>query len=158
MMKSCRFGSVKRTKLARSCNTDPCDSGTHEVTHEAAMTNIHRGTLRYGVLAVAISVAAACGPFRRTPESERALIYFTNESLEQATLFAFSSASPRVRLGTVFAGRSDTLLVPAQLTRSSTVNLVATLLARSATPSSGPVSIQPGDRLQVRLPADAKSL
>ena len=109
-------------------------------------------------LAAAIAALAACGPLRRVPASERALIYFTNESLDQADVYGIVPGSRAVRIGTVFAGRTDTLTIPTELLRLGNVNVVARLLAKSNTPSSGPVSINPGDRLQVRLPVDQKLL
>lgn len=87
------------------------------------------------------------------------MIYFTNESLDQADVFAAVQGGGTVRLGTVFAGRTDTLVVPPAIaSRGSSVNLFARLLAKSAVPRSGPISIRPGDALQVRLPIDEKLL
>lgn len=130
------------------------------------MRNSHSGTSRTGRTALAVafsalaalSTLAACGPFRRTPPGEQAIIYFTNESLDQADVYGIVPGSRSVRIGTVFAGRTDTLVVPTELMRVGSVNVVARLLAKSNTPQSGPVSISPGDRLQVRLPIDQKML
>jgi hypothetical protein len=124
------------------------------------MTHSHFGIDRLGRVAFAVVIAslAACGPLRRVPASERALIYFTNESLDQADVYGIVPGSRAVRIGTVFAGRTDTLVVPTELLRLGNVNVVARLLAKSNTPSSGPVSINAGDRLQVRLPVDQKLL
>jgi hypothetical protein len=111
--------------------------------------------------ALALAGAAACGPMHRSSSSSQppALLYFTNESLDQADVFAVTSGSQRIRIGTVFAGRTDTLTVPREVAaRGDNVNLVVRLLARSATPSSGPVPIRPGDHLVVRLPSDQKML
>jgi hypothetical protein len=110
--------------------------------------------------ALALAGAAACGPIHRSNSSQPpALLYFTNESLDQADVFAVTSGSQRIRIGTVFAGRTDTLTVPREVAaRGDNVNLVVRLLARSATPASGPVPIRPGDHLVVRLPSDQKLL
>jgi predicted trehalose synthase len=122
-----------------------------------------RTLMRAGILAGAAGLAAlaACGPFRRTATSTQppALLYFTNESLDQADVFAVTSSNQRTRIGTVFAGRTDTLTVPREIAaRGDNVNIVVRLLARSATPASGPVPIRPGDHLVVRLPSDQKLL
>ena len=117
-----------------------------------------RATIAASALALA---AAACGPMHHSASSQQppALLYFTNESLDQADVFAVTSSSQRTRIGTVFAGRTDTLTVPREIAaRGDNVNIVARLLARSATPSSGPVPIRPGDHLVVRLPVDQKLL
>lgn len=121
-----------------------------------------RSTIRRtGVVALAAAIAglAACGPFRRNSGQAPALLYFTNESLDPADVYAVTSNDQRTRIGTVFAGRTDTLTVPTDIAaRGDNVNLVARLLARSATPSSGPIPIRPGDHLVVRLPVDQKVL
>ena len=124
------------------------------------MRTTHSGVGRslYLALAIAISTVAACGPFHRASDSQRALLYFSNESLDQATVFAVMSGGRAVRLGTVFAGRTDTLVVPPEVTRGTNVNVVARLLARNIRPQSGSLSIVPGDRFEVRLPIDEKTL
>jgi hypothetical protein len=108
---------------------------------------------------VAAVGAAACGPFRRGSGQPPAYLYFTNESLDQADVFAALPGGLPIRIGTVFAGRTDTLRVPPDIAANGqNINIVARLLARSARPSSGPVPIRPGDRLVVRLPSDQKLL
>jgi hypothetical protein len=111
------------------------------------------------VLAVAAAGAAACGPFKKNSGVPPAYLYFTNESLDQADVFAVVPGNAPIRIGTVFAGRTDTLTVPSELaSRGDNINVFARLLARSARPSSGPIPIRPGDRLAVRLPIDQKML
>ena len=118
--------------------------------------------VRAGIVASAVALAAmaGCGPFRHNSSGQPpALLYFTNESLDQADVFAVTSGNQRTRIGTVFAGRTDTMTVPRDIAlRGENVNIVARLLARSAAPSSGPIPIRPGDHLLVRLPADQKIL
>jgi virulence-associated protein VagC len=64
-----------------------------------------------------------------------------------------------VRLGTVFSNRTETLVVPGDVAaRGTDVSVIARLLARKITPSSGPLTIQPGDKLSIRLPADLRQL
>lgn len=110
-------------------------------------------------LAGSLAITAACGPFRREAGKPPALLYFKNESLDQADVFAVMQGGESVRIGTVFAGRTDTLVVPTGIaTRGDNINVVARLLARSVAPQSGPIAIHPGDRLDVRLPIDAKLL
>lgn len=121
----------------------------------------HLFTHRVSVAAIAaiIGLAAACGPFHRGSDQPTTLLYFTNESLDQADVFAVFPGNPPRRIGTVMAGRTDTLTVPAEVaSRGENVNVVVRLLARSARPSSGPLPIHPGDRLTVRLPVDEKML
>lgn len=112
-----------------------------------------------GVFAAVTTVSAACGPFHRGAGPEPAVLYFSNESLDQADVYAVTSAGQAVRIGTVFAGRTDTLVVPPDVAaRGENVNVVARLLANPARPSTGPIPIRPGDKVQIRLPIDLKLL
>jgi hypothetical protein len=125
------------------------------------MTSNHSLTnrVRLMIFAVAAVGAAACGPFHKNNGLPPAYLYFTNESLDQADVYAVLSGDQPIRIGTVASGRTDTLTVPPEVSsRGENVNVVARLLARSARPSSGPIPIHPGDRLVVRLPVDQKML
>jgi len=125
------------------------------------MTSNHSLTnrVRLIIFAVAAVGAAACGPFHKNNGLPPAYLYFTNESLDQADVYAVLSGDQPIRIGTVASGRTDTLTVPPEVSsRGENVNVVARLLARSARPSSGPIPIHPGDRLVVRLPVDQKML
>ena len=94
--------------------------------------------------------AAACGPMRRGPAPAR--IIFSNESLDQADVYAVASSGAQMRIGTVMPGRRETLRVPSgALGGDNSANIVARILARSRTPSTGPVTLNPGDRVQVTL-------
>ena len=90
--------------------------------------------------------------------AEPTTIEFRNESLAQADVFVVLSSSERRKLGTVFAGRTETLTIPSELARRGSVNIVARLLARSRAPSTGSLALSPGARLSVRLPMDEKAL
>jgi hypothetical protein len=114
--------------------------------------------LRFAALGTLLALGAACGPFHMG-SSDRALLIFSNESLDQADVYASGSDGLPVRIGTVLAGRTDSLTVPATvLGQGGNVNISAHLLARSAVPQSGPVSIRSGDTFFVRLPSDEKML
>jgi len=109
-------------------------------------------------LAVALSTAAACGPHRQRTSQEQAVLAFTNESLDQADVYAVASGQA-VRIGTVLAGRTENLIVPADIAfRGSDVNVVARLLAQSNRPQSGPITLRPGERVEIRLPMDQRAL
>ena len=118
----------------------------------------HRLHMMLPLLSLAI-IASACGPFRSAQDTGQAYLYFSNESIEQADVYVVSPGSQAVRVGTVFAGRSETLKVPSSVvSRGGQVNVVARFLARSATAQSGPIPLQRGDRLEIRLPIDQKLL
>ena len=86
------------------------------------------------------------------------MLSFTNESLDQADVYAIVSGQP-VRIGTVLAGRTENLVLPPDIAaRGVNVNVVARLLASSVQPQSGPIPIHPGTRLEIRLPVDQKQL
>lgn len=108
-----------------------------------------------------VAAAAACGAFHRgaAPSSEPAVIVFANQSLDQADVFAVVQGANAVRLGTVMAGRTESLLVPADLSsRGASINIVARLLARNIAPATGAVSIYGGERYEVTLGADERIL
>jgi hypothetical protein len=86
-------------------------------------------------------------------------VYFTNESLDQADVYAISSGSSAIRIGTVMPGRTDTLRVPQMMvSRGDNVNFYARLLARSGIVQSGLVAVHPGDEFDIRLGSDLKIL
>jgi hypothetical protein len=118
--------------------------------------SISRHLLR-GAFVILIATAAACAPTRRGAGPPPAVVYFTNESLAQADVYVVGQGLGRRRIGTVMAGRTDTLVVPADLT-ARTINIVARLSTRSAAPQTGPVSVLPGEHYAVRLPPDARLL
>jgi hypothetical protein len=108
--------------------------------------------------AVLIAVTATCGPFRRDAGPPRALLAFTNNSFTQADVFIVAQGLGSRRIGTVMAGRTDTLVVPPDITdRGGTLNVVARLLGRGYA-QTGPVSIRPGERYDVRLSTDGRLL
>jgi hypothetical protein len=111
------------------------------------------------VPALLIAAVAACGPYRRSAAPPPTFLYFTNESLYQAEVYITIPGVTARRIGSVMAGRTDTLVVPADLAnRGGTLNIVARLPGRSSLPQTGPVSILPGDRYAVRLPLDGRLL
>jgi hypothetical protein len=117
------------------------------------------GAFRFSAIAALLALGAACGPFHMGGPDQSAKVIFINESLDQADVYASGPDGLPVRVGTVFAGRTDTLTVPATVVgQGGNVNFSARLLARSRIPQSGPVSIRPGDRIQVRLPSDETML
>jgi hypothetical protein len=93
-----------------------------------------------------LAATAASGPLRRGAGPPPAALIFTNESLDQATVYI-------VAPGRDFrAGRTDTLTVPTDLATRGTLNIVA----RSDLPQTGPVSIRPGEQYEVRLPPNSR--
>lgn len=121
------------------------------------MRNIHR--------LVALTLAggvAACMPGARrqtTSATGPAAIIFTNQSLQQANVYAVPRSGARVRIGTVPAGRTDTLTVDgAAIPPGGAVAIVADLLAVGTSPWTGPLTLFPGDRITVTLPPSANML
>jgi hypothetical protein len=115
--------------------------------------------LRHVLIASLAVVAAACGPFH-LGSRERATLIFTNESTEQADVYAYISSTQTVRVGTVFALSTDTLTVPSSVTDNAggTTNFVARLLARSYQPSTGTLVLRPDEVLHIRLSSDGRNL
>ena len=116
-------------------------------------------------LALALAMAgligvASCGRIMHVGSDEpSAQVIFINQSLDQADVYTVTDAGVGRRLGTVFAGRTDTLDVPVEVvSRGGTVNIVARLLARSFNPSTGPLVISAGEILRVTLPSGEQTL
>jgi hypothetical protein len=86
------------------------------------------------------------------------VLEFNNESLAQADVFVRAVGSDTRRIGTVMAGRKEDLVVPREIAIRGSITVFARLLARSGVPSSGPVAVAPGSRLNVRLPLDERAL
>ena len=99
-----------------------------------------------------------CGSARRSPGEPPPLLIFSNESLDQATVYIAAAGMDFRRVGTVLAGRTDTLEVPVEFARRGSVNIVARLLARSEVPQTGAVALRPGEHYQVRLQVDGRVL
>ncbi|HEX6600455.1 MAG TPA: hypothetical protein VF034_14155 [Gemmatimonadaceae bacterium] len=117
--------------------------------------------VRHLALALAIAgsfVTASCGRLMHGGQPV-AQVIFANESLDQADVYAVLNSGQSQRIGTVFAGRTETLDVPTNITSAGgTVSIVARLLAHSYAPSTGPLTLSPGDRIRITLPATARSL
>jgi hypothetical protein len=118
--------------------------------------------LRHLLLAAGAVALAAChrGPRPATgPEGGPAIVVFTNESLDQADVYAVGQNGSRIRIGTVLPGRTDTLRLRASdLGGSGSVTIAARLLASSRVPNTGPVTLSSGDRIAVRLTSDGRTL
>jgi hypothetical protein len=92
------------------------------------------------------------------PGNEPAAVVFSNESLAQADLFAVVSGGGEVRkLGTVMAGRTETLRLSADLALRGNVSLVARLF-NGGSLSTGVVPVHPGDTVHVQLPLNRSML
>lgn len=125
------------------------------------MSTPHSAARGAGLLVLA-SAAILGGCSRNLPETEPsnapAAVIFSNQSLTQSDLFAVISGSSESRkLGTVFAGRTETLRLPYEMANRGSLSLVARLL-NGGTLSSGQVSIRPGDTVHVELPLSRNML
>jgi hypothetical protein len=100
-------------------------------------------------------VAASCGPaVRRGPDPDAATVIFINDTGEQANVFAVVPGSQPVKLGTIYALRTETFKVPGTVTgRPNGVHIVADMLARRGSRATDPISLPPGSSVQVRLDA-----
>ena len=116
----------------------------------------------YPVIVGVLSISAACHNMSNNHSAAgelAAVVVFSNESLDQAAVYAVVPGGESIRIGTVMAGKIDTLTVPASIANSGrTVSIVARPLASSLVPSTGPVSIGPGDWISVRLQADNRNM
>ena len=77
----------------------------------------------------------------------------------RAAVYAIPRGGTQLRIGTVQPGRTDTLTVRSgSVPPGTSVTLVARLLASRQVPTSGPLTLQPGDRIGVTLPPEANIL
>ena len=115
--------------------------------------------LRRVVTLVAVaSVAAACGPFRHGGPPDPVVV-FHNQSSDQANVYAIGTGGEPVRIGTVFAGRTENLRVPQGVVGGAQrVNIIARIFASPRVVSSGAFSLAPGDSMAVTLSTDEKIL
>jgi hypothetical protein len=120
--------------------------------------SIHVRLRRVARIVLILVAATACGSARRTPGEPPARLIFTNESLDQATVYVVAPGMDFRRVGVVIPGRTDTLDVPPGFATRGTINIVARLLARTELPQTGPVSRRPGEHYLVRLHVDARVL
>jgi hypothetical protein len=110
------------------------------------------------LLAALMLGAASCSRLHPGEDNPPVVLLFQNQSLDQADVYVSRGVGDSRRIGTVQAGRTETLVVPQDMVTAGTVNIFVRLLARSIVPRSGPVAISPGDRLQVILPSDQRQL
>jgi hypothetical protein len=108
-------------------------------------------------LAVLVAFTTACGPFRANAGDNPAFIIFHNNGMDQAAVYLVSAASDFRRIGTVPAGRTETLKISSDMTHGP-VNIVVRMLANYDLPSTGQVTLRPGESYEVTLPMDAKML
>jgi hypothetical protein len=115
-------------------------------------------------MAAAASLLAglgACALMKRGTTSQElppAILYFTNETLDQADVYAITSGTQSTRIGTVMSGRTDTLRVRHSILVGGDINVVVHLVARSVRPQTGTFALHSGDQYSIRLPADARTL
>jgi hypothetical protein len=113
---------------------------------------------RVAMLVAVATAAAACGPFRRGGPPD-GVVTFVNQSTDQADVYAIGSGGEPVRIGTVFAGRTENLTVPQGIIGGAQrVNIIARIFASPRTVASGPFTLAPGDTMSVTLSSDEKML
>lgn len=106
-----------------------------------------------------VAIVGACTPLRRGGGPGEPVLMFTNQSNDQADVYALGSGGEPVRIGTIFAGRTEPLHVPATVTGAAhRINVIARIFASSQIAASGPFTLEPGDTMTVTLSSDAKLL
>lgn len=115
--------------------------------------------IRRALVAIAVTLSlAGCGPFHRGSQPE-SVVVFHNQSPDQADVYAIGSSGDPTRIGTVFAGRTETLRVPTSITgASSRVNVVARIFPSGRAVVTGPFTLMAGDSMDVTLTGDEKIL
>jgi hypothetical protein len=124
------------------------------------MTRIHfrsRQLLSLVGLAALLALPEACGPFHRGQVTQGQIV-FVNQSIDQADVYAAGPDGNPVRIGTVLAGRTETLTVPSSVVSQAGNMTVSVHILAGRTITSGSFSLGSGDTMQVRLPPDERSL
>ena len=114
-------------------------------------------------VAVLACVAIACGKSKKSgapaPEVEPAVVTFTNQAQYEAVVFAQPRGGLQVRVGTVQPGRTERLLLrSAALGAGGSVTIIARVSMLNRAPSTGAVTLLPGDRVDVTLTSQANML
>jgi hypothetical protein len=103
-------------------------------------------------------IIAGCGPFHHGSQVE-SVVMFHNQSTDQADVYAVGSGGDPFRIGTVFAGRTETLRVPASITGGANrVNILARIFGSGRLVVTGPFTLMPGEPMNVTLTSDEKIL
>ena len=118
---------------------------------------IHNAAFIFAALGLAGCAGGPARPNTAYTRAEPTVVYFSNNSTEQAAVYAVSGGESR-RIGTVLAGQLSRLMVPATMVARGSVNIFARLLARSEQPSSGSISVQPGSIFEVTLMPDRRTM
>lgn len=118
---------------------------------------VHRVIISAAAALSLVGCAGASKSNRAVEPEASTLVYFNNNSSEQAAVYAMSGGEYR-RIGTVFAGQLSKLKVPASMVARGTVNIFARLLARNEQPQSGNISVRPGTSLEITLMPDRRTM
>ena len=117
---------------------------------------------RPAAAALAVVLAVACGGRRGAvvPE-EPAVVVFENQSLFEATVFATARGGVPRRVGIVAPNRTETLAIRGDVLAAGGaggLSISVRLLADRRMPTTGPLTVRPGDRFRVTLPTAANIL
>lgn len=118
----------------------------------------HRPSIAAAAVALAL---VACGGRRAAMEpAAPAFLVFENQTLFEATVFATARGGVPRRVGIVAPNRTETLALRGDVLAAGAggVTITARLLADRRTPTTGPLTVRPGDRLRVTLPTAANIL
>jgi hypothetical protein len=119
---------------------------------------MHRA-LRHLALAVLLVAPAACASRAGTRATVRTVILFENQSLNPTAVYAIRSGGDIRRIGNVGSGRTEEIVLPADLAyNAGPVTFLAVPLASNRAASTGPVTVNPGDRLSVTFPISENTL
>jgi hypothetical protein len=114
------------------------------------------------LVTLGVGLFAACAPYHTGGSAAGdlgATIYFKNESFDQVAVYAVLSGVQKSRIGTVMAGRTDTLaLSPSIVGSPSGLTILVRPLGRDFTAEIGPITINPGEAFDVALPPNQRML
>ena len=111
-------------------------------------------------IALVVAAASLAGCVHKLIQQEPdPIVIFRNDSPDQADVYAVGSGGDPIRIGTVFAGRSEVFRVPGTIIGgSSRVNIIARMFPGGRVIRTGEFSLPPGESMTVRLTTDEKIL
>jgi hypothetical protein len=132
------------------------------------MTSSMYGRIRAFLAPAVVCAGFACasagsnahpGRSRQATDNRGATVYFKNDSWDQVAVYAFTTGLSRTRIGTVMAGRADTLTIPSMMINApGGVNISTVPLGKNEVSETGPLMFRVGEAVEISQPGNQQIL
>ena len=132
------------------------------------MTSSIYGRIRAFLAPTVVAAGFACAgagssahPGSPPPAADNrgATVYFKNDSWDQVAVYAFTSGLSRTRIGTVMAGRAETLTIPSMMINASGgVHIFTIPLGKNEVADTGPLIFRAGEAVEISQPGNQQIL